>query len=103
MVRDAIISVCQHRHWRLIALHVRADHVHGLVQAVGSTPARVAGDWKAYSTRALQPNWPNRQQFWTQGAFHRSVRGAGLAEIARYILDGQGDRLEVFDEGSPPG
>ncbi|MBY0502294.1 MAG: transposase [Bryobacteraceae bacterium] len=84
----------------MIALHVRVDHIHGLVQAEGSAPGRVVGDWKSYATRALKQTWPDRRRFWTMGACFRSIPGAGLGSIAQYILDEQGDRLEVFDESA---
>ena len=46
VVLHAIVEVCRQRQWRLMALHVRCEHVHGLVQAEGATAGKVMGDWK---------------------------------------------------------
>ena len=53
LVRDAIVDVCRFRCWILYALHVRTNHVHGIVDAEAS-PSRIFNDWKAYSTRSLR-------------------------------------------------
>ena len=100
-VRDAILEVCRHREWRLLALHVRADHVHGVVQAERVTPGRVMGDWKSYSSRGLRVRRPDRQKFWTEGGDVRSVRGPELARILAYVLEGQGEPMEIYDAGQP--
>ena len=101
-VRDAIVEVCRYRSWRLLALHVRIDHVHGLVQAEGATPGKVMGDWKAYSSRALKIRWPGRQCFWTKSGGARIVRGP-VGRLVSYVLDGQGDRMETYDASQPEG
>ncbi len=100
-VREAILEVCRRRGWHLVALHVRPEHVHGLVRAEGVSGGRVMGDWKRYSSRDLRAHWPHRQQFWTGGGSTRSVNGPGLNRIVRYILDEQGEALETYDGSNP--
>jgi REP element-mobilizing transposase RayT len=95
MVREAIVALCRRRAWRLLALHVRTTHVHGLVQAEGVPPNRVMGDWKANVSHALKSRWPDRQRFWTRGGDVRSVRSS-VDEVLRYILDGQGEPMEIY-------
>ena len=97
-VRLAVVEVCRERGWRLLALHVRLEHVHGLVQAESATPGRVMGDWKAYASRALKLRRPGRQKFWTRGGAASSVRGS-VDEVMRYILEGQGEPMETYDAG----
>ncbi|MBY0506061.1 MAG: hypothetical protein K2X03_19245 [Bryobacteraceae bacterium] len=75
-----------------MALHVRPEHVHGLVKAGDATAGRVMGDWKRYCSRALRLHWPHRQQFWTGGGSTRRVKGSGLNRIVGRILDEQGTR-----------
>jgi len=99
-VFEAILEVCRYREWRLIALHVRTEHVHGLVQAEGVQPHRVMGDWKAYGSRALRKLWPDRTHFWTSGGDTRGISGSGVNAIARYILAEQGEPMETFDATS---
>ncbi len=93
----AILEVCRHREWRLLALHVRVTHVHGLVQAELVSPARVMGDWKAYSSRQLKARWPDRRHFWTRGGDTRSVRNE-VDGVRMYILSSQGEPMEIYDE-----
>jgi REP element-mobilizing transposase RayT len=52
-VQSAIVGVCEHRTWRLLALHVRTNHTHAVV-AASAAPERVINDFKSYATRALR-------------------------------------------------
>ncbi len=70
LVRDAIVDVCKFRGWWLYALHVRTNHVHGIVDAE-ATPSRIFNDWKAYATRAL--NSPGRIH-WSRGGSTRKIQ-----------------------------
>ena len=96
IVLDAILAVCRYRQWRLIALHVRTEHVHGLVQAEGVTARRVMGDWKSYATRGLRQRWPERRQFWTRVGNCRRVNDRGFDDIVHYVLEEQGEPLATY-------
>ena len=96
-LRDEIIRTCNYRQWRLLALHVRIEHVHAVVQAEDVPPTRVIGEWKAYSTRVLEQHWTTRQHFWTSGGDVRHVQGAALASVIRYVLDEQGEFMTTYD------
>jgi hypothetical protein len=54
--RDAVLraiqEVCGYRGWRLLAAHVRTNHVHTVVDAEPA-PEHVMNDFKAYASRAL--------------------------------------------------
>ena len=78
-----------------MALQVRFEHVHGVVQAETATPSRVMGDWKAYASRQLRIRLPERRQFWTRGGDARSIRES-VDPLIDYVLDGQGDPLETY-------
>jgi REP element-mobilizing transposase RayT len=52
VVRDAIVSLCRQRGWRLLALHVRTNHVHAVVNA-DRDPGRVMSDMKSRASREL--------------------------------------------------
>jgi len=89
--RDAIAGVCKHRAWFLYALHVRANHVHGVVES--DAPRRVLNDWKAYATRSLRKAGlaGADQAVWTHGGSTRLIASAeGLRLIPR--PDGRGWR-----------
>lgn len=97
-VLAAIIEVCEYRKWRLIAVHVRADHVHGVVQA-DINPERIMIDFKAYSSRKL-----NRMGFENKNRRRWSRHGStvyiwdeqGVADVMNYVVNGQGKEMEVY-------
>ena len=94
-VLETIVALCVRREWRLMALHVRTTHLHGLVQAEGELPARVMGDWKANSSRVLKTRCPERQRFWARGGDCRTVRDS-LDAVIEYILRGQGEPMATY-------
>jgi REP element-mobilizing transposase RayT len=53
LVHLAIVEVCEHRAWNLLALNARTNHVHAVLGA-GEPPARVMATFKAWSTRRLR-------------------------------------------------
>ena len=99
LVLNAIIEVYHYREWRLMALHIREAHLHGVVQVEDATPGRVMGDWKSYGSRSLKVRWPERKQFWTRGGDCRAVHGVGLNQVLRYVLEEQGEPMETYDAG----
>jgi hypothetical protein len=46
LVLQAIQCVCAHRGWKLLAAHVRSNHVHTVVEAE-ARPERIMNDFKA--------------------------------------------------------
>ncbi len=52
VIDKAIRSVCDHRGWRLLAINVRPNHVHVVVNAADA-PERVMTTFKAWATRRL--------------------------------------------------
>jgi REP element-mobilizing transposase RayT len=52
IVLAAVLEVCRYRQWRLLAAHVRSNHVHVVVHAQ-VPPEKVMNDLKAYASRAL--------------------------------------------------
>jgi REP element-mobilizing transposase RayT len=96
-VLNTIIELCERREWRLIALHIRPTHVHGLVQAERVSPSRVMGDWKANASQTLRRRWPARQHFWTRGGNIRSVKNS-IDVVRTYILEGQGAPMETYSQ-----
>jgi REP element-mobilizing transposase RayT len=103
LVRDAVVNVCPFRAWFLYALHVRTNHLHGIVEA-DDDPSRVMKDWKAYATRSLRSAGlagPDRL-VWTHGGNARRIASPdGLRQAMRYVLEGQGDPLECYYADQP--
>lgn len=92
-------EVARHRRWILHAAHVRSNHVHILVSATDS-PEKVMKDFKAWLSRRLREAFPESadRDRWTQ---HGSTRWLNtIAEVEavwKYIVDGQGDPMAVYD------
>lgn len=104
IVRDAIVSVCLHRSWFLHALHVRTNHVHGIVDA-GCLPSRIINDWKAYATRCLRMagEATSTRILWTHGASARRIwTREALTRALDYVLNGQGEPLAGYSASPQP-
>ena len=98
IVRDAVVRVCQFREWGLYALHVRSNHLHGVVDAPVDA-SRVVNAWKAYATRALRESElvdPTRL-IWAHGASCHELGKEKLGDAIRYVLDGQGEGMATFE------
>jgi REP element-mobilizing transposase RayT len=90
-VDAAIRETCEHRGWQLLALHVRTNHVHAVVQAAVS-PERVMADLKAWSTRALVKagHFPARKPTWSRHGSTKWVwNEEQLANVTDYVLNRQ--------------
>ena len=91
VVLQAIIGVCQHRGWTLLAAHVRTAHVHTVI-AAETTPERVMNAFKSYASRALRckRRWARHGStlyLWTADAITNAVR---------YVVSKQGEPTAVF-------
>jgi REP element-mobilizing transposase RayT len=98
LVRQAIQDVCAYRQWQLVALHVRASHVHAVVRA-DAAPERILNDFKAYASRALNVAGLDAADCkrWTR---HGSTRylwsEESVEEKVHYVLHEQGEAMEVY-------
>ena len=96
IVLRAIIEVCRHRGWTLLAAHVRTGHIHTVVDAA-LAPERVLNAFKSYSSRAL-----NRHRTWSR---HGSTLYLWTAEeVTRavcYVVSKQGDPMALYSYSSP--
>ena len=92
VVDAAIRALCDRRGWKLVALNVRTNHVHVVVQATSHAPEVVAGQSKAAGTRALQASGliGGRTRVWTKRASTRWINDeASLAAVVEYVVNGQ--------------
>jgi REP element-mobilizing transposase RayT len=101
MVRKAIVHACRRYGWRLRAIHVRNHHNHGVVTADAS-PDVVLTAWKSFATRALKESGeePKRKRRWTEkGSKRRIWTEKQLANAIDYVVNRQGEKMEVWIEG----
>src|SRR4051812_7600556 len=97
VVADAIGQTCAIRGWRLIAMHIRSNHVHLVVQGA-STPERMLNDFKSYASRRIskQLNESRKLKRWTRHGSTRYLWNVASVEAAvKYVIEEQGDQLEV--------
>jgi REP element-mobilizing transposase RayT len=98
-VLEAIQEVCQHRGWRLLAAHVRSNHVHTVVEPE-CPPARVMGDFKAYASRRLNRmslDEPNRKRWARHGSTRWLWQPQHVSAAMQYVVTEQGEPMSVFE------
>jgi REP element-mobilizing transposase RayT len=100
IVLEAIKEVCAHRHWTLLAGHVRTNHVHVIVEA-DARPERAMNDFKSYASRALNKLEPDKERKrWTRHGSTRWLwKDQDVSEAIRYVIDEQGDPMPFFVSG----
>jgi REP element-mobilizing transposase RayT len=93
VVESAIREVCQYRHYGLLAVNARTNHIHSVVTA-SCKPEHIMDTFKAYATRRLREAglldrnikpWARHGStpyLWTEEAVERAID---------YVIDGQGD------------
>lgn len=92
IVERAISDHCQIRHWELLALTARSNHVHVVVFANDESPEQVLTQSKSWSTRRLREAGlvASDQRVWTR---HGSTRWLNdeqsVAAAVRYVTEAQ--------------
>ncbi len=92
LVEATVGEVAAHRGWTLVAVAVRSNHVHMVVENPGCRPEKVMNDFKAWTTRRLREagRWPTDTHGWTR---HGSTRylwnERQVAAAAEYVQEAQ--------------
>ncbi len=92
VVHDAIEECGAYRGWAILALNVRTNHVHVVVQAASHTPERVMNDFKARGTRMLRERGLRRSEgrVWTQHGITKWINDEkSLKAAIDYVLNQQ--------------
>jgi len=82
----------------LFAAHIRTTHVHGVVEA-DVKPEVVMTTLKAYASRRLnliQPGLSGRKYWSRHGSTRWIWNDDDLANAMRYVIDGQGEIMALF-------
>jgi REP element-mobilizing transposase RayT len=98
-VLDAIQEVCVHRSWRLLAAHVRSNHMHTVVEAE-APPERVMSDFKTYASRRLNRmriDEPNRKRWARHGSTRWMWKTKHVSAAIQYVVAEQGQAMSVFE------
>ena len=102
-VLAAVLERCSDRHWRLLAAHVRTNHVHIVVEAE-VRPERIMNDLKSYASRCLNRlalDEPDRKRWARHGSTRWLSKQQSVSAAIRYVVDEQGDALAVFKAIEP--
>ncbi len=103
VVCDAIVATCVERGWRLLAAHVRSNHVHVVVTA-DRDAGRVMADLKARASRALTRAGlgdADRRRWTRHGSTLHLFDAATVADKVDYTLHCQGVPMAVHDGTAP--
>ncbi|MBI4905545.1 MAG: transposase [Acidobacteria bacterium] len=98
MVLAALRDVCLHRGWGLLAAHVRANHVHVVVEAE-APPERIMNDFKSYASRELNRlgrDEYDRKRWARHGSTRRLWKDQDVRDAIRYVVEEQGEPMAVF-------
>ena len=99
LVLNAIQQVCLHRNWRLLAAHVRTNHVHVVVEA-RQIPEQVMNTLKTYASRALNTaslDSPNSQRWARHGSTRYLWTRQSVSAAIHYVVSEQGESMAVFE------
>jgi REP element-mobilizing transposase RayT len=97
-VLNAIREVCLHRHWLLLAAHIRTTHVHAVVDA-DAKPEKVMNTFKSYASRRLNEMTgedTDRKRWSRHGSTLWLRDRENVAAAIRYVVDGQGKPMAVW-------
>ena len=97
-VLASILEHCQHRNWRLLAAHVRTNHVHTIVDAP-VTPEKVLNELKAYASRMLNKiglDSPDRRRWSRHGSTRYLWKREDVEAAIVYVADHQGNPMAMY-------
>ena len=98
VVLHAIREVCREHAWTLYAAHVRATHVHVVVEAE-PPPEHVMGKLKAYASRALNRCCGQTPKRWSRhGSTRRLWSPVEVDATVDYVLHRQGDPMATYEQ-----
>lgn len=93
VVERAVRDHAAIRNWKILAMAVRTNHVHAVVQAVDRPPEEVVRQFKSWATRRLREAGmiAADRPVWTRHASTRYLWDqAGLDAAVRYVVEEQG-------------
>ena len=98
-VLAAIVERCSTSGWKLQAAHVRTNHVH-VVVAAEARPEKIMNSLKSYASRCLNGlgiDEPSRKRWAKHGSTRWLWKSQNVSAAIRYVVDGQGEAMAVFE------
>lgn len=102
-VLAAVVERCSSRQWNLLAVHVRTNHVHIVIEAEAK-PERIMNDLKSYASRCLNRLGLDdlaRKRWARHGSTRWLWNAASVSAAIRYVVDQQGSPMAVFEATAP--
>ena len=104
VVRNAIVGLAQEQGWRLLAVHMRSNHVHVVIDA-DRDPSRLMSDLKARASRDLTRagfEESDRRRWTRHGSTKHLFTTPEVERKIEYTLDEQGTPMAVYDPRNEP-
>ncbi len=98
IVLEALLDRCQQHHWKLLAAHVRTNHVHLVVESE-TRPERIMNDLKSYASRCLNQNGVDeigRKRWARHGSTRWLWKPENISAAVAYVVEEQGEPMAVF-------
>lgn len=103
VVLASLIERCTDRCWKLLAAHVRRNHVHCVIDAEAS-PERVMNDLKSFASRKLNElgfDGPDRKRWARHGSTRWLWKRDNVLAAVRYVLGNQGEPMALYESTEP--
>jgi REP element-mobilizing transposase RayT len=97
-VLEAMIGRCKQADWHPLAVHVRSNHVHIVVEAQDK-PEFVMTQLKSAASRRLNLfgfDDPSRKRWARHGSTRRLFNDESVQRAIAYVTDGQGQVMSLF-------
>ncbi|MCC6909210.1 MAG: transposase [Phycisphaerales bacterium] len=90
LVHRTIAAHCNIRKWKALAVNVRTNHVHVVVNASDAAPETVMEQFKAWCSRRLNEMSGHSRKWWTPHGSTRWINDEASLEAAiEYVLNRQ--------------
>ena len=101
-VEEQLVETCSHRGWILHTKNCRSNHMHVVVCAIDTSPAKVRQDLKAWCTRRLKAtSQSSRANWWAErGSVRWVFTEEELERVIEYVNDSQ-DRKHLDTQSEP--
>ena len=98
-VLHSIIERSSKSDWRLLAAHVRTNHLHVLVEAE-ARPERIMNDLKSFASRRLNElgfDTADRRRWARHGSTRWLWKREDVLAALAYVVDKQGEKMAVYE------
>jgi REP element-mobilizing transposase RayT len=95
----SVVERCIDREWRLLAAHVRTNHVHLVIEAE-VRPERVMNDLKSFASRKLNElalDGADRKRWARHGSTRWLWKRDAVLAAIQYVIDKQGEKMAVYE------